>query len=192
MAVVATDRAYAQRLEGLERANESRARRAAFKRALYDGSARIEDAIREPEWFLCSVRVCDLLEMAPRVGADRVSRVLRRAQVWPLRLAGRLTVAQRERIVMELDRTRADCRPSAGRLPAGPFREWLTGFLVREQCSAGELAERAGVDSSTLRKVQGGRTSTVLLATVDRVLTVSGVHLSELYPHERSLVQWPT
>lgn len=46
--------------------------------------------------------MCELLGYAPRIGPVRVNRILRRADVWPLREVGRLTVGQRERIVAEI------------------------------------------------------------------------------------------
>jgi hypothetical protein len=65
---------------------------------------RIEDVVREPEWFVSTARISDVLSWAPRIGQTRVNTVLRRADVWPLRDAGRLTVGQRDRILHELRR----------------------------------------------------------------------------------------
>lgn len=91
-----------QRHQALERANDIRIRRAQLKRDVRDRSARIEDVLREPEWFMFSVPVCELVSWAPRIGRVRVNRVLRRAEIWPLREVGMLTLRQRERLILEL------------------------------------------------------------------------------------------
>lgn len=96
MAVMTADE---QRFAALEVANPIRMHRAEFKRALKAKERWIEDAIREPEWFIQSMPVFQLLACAPRLGPEKVNRILRRADVWPLRETGLLTVGQRDRLI---------------------------------------------------------------------------------------------
>jgi hypothetical protein len=93
-----------QRAEALDNANATRVLRKRLRQDLCSGERRIEDVVREPEWFVSTARISDVLSWAPRIGCARVNTVLRRADVWPLRDAGRLTVNQRDRILEELGR----------------------------------------------------------------------------------------
>lgn len=91
-----------QRMAALDRANDIRMRRRALKRDLHDRTCRIEDVLREPEWFVFTAPIFEVLGWAPRTGTWRINKVLRRADVWPLRETGRLTSAQRTRVLAEL------------------------------------------------------------------------------------------
>lgn len=91
-----------QVFEALDRANQVRQRRKQLKAALHAGTVRFEDVIREPEWFLFSMPAYELVGLVPRFGVARVNRVLRRAEIWPLRETGILTVRQRARLFAEV------------------------------------------------------------------------------------------
>lgn len=93
-----------QRFEALQAANDIRSRRAVLKRAVRGRTVLVADVLREPEWFLFTLPVHELLEWAPRFGRTKCNRVLRRADVWPLKELGRLTPRQRERLTVELGR----------------------------------------------------------------------------------------
>lgn len=93
-----------QRFRALDGANDIRVRRHRLKDELRDGTRGVESVLREPEWWLFSLPVHELLGWLPGVGPTRVNRVLRRAEVWPLREVGRLTLRQRLRLLLELER----------------------------------------------------------------------------------------
>ena len=93
-----------QQQRALNEANMVRSLRRELKADLRSGAVTLEGVLADPPWWLASIPVHVLLGYAPKLGVWGVERVLRRVEVWPLREVGRLTVRQRQRIVVELGR----------------------------------------------------------------------------------------
>ena len=94
----------ATRLAHLEIANDVRVGRRRFKQAIRSGELQVADVLRNPEgWPVGTLPVYELLMMAPYWGLVKVSKLLRRTEVWPLRPAGRLTQNQRNRLIRGLE-----------------------------------------------------------------------------------------
>lgn len=91
-----------QRQDALERGNAVRLERTRIKRLVKAGDIPISVLITDPSWSLQSLRIFELLDWAPRIGSVKVSQILRRADVWPLKEVGSLTPRQRQRILREL------------------------------------------------------------------------------------------
>lgn len=91
-----------QRQDALERGNAIRMERSRIRQLVKAGEISIDALIMEPSWSLWSMRIFELLDWAPCVGSVKVNKILRRADVWPLKECGSLTIHQRQRILREL------------------------------------------------------------------------------------------
>lgn len=86
--------------------------------------------------------------------------------------------------------TRPDCKPDNGKpphregerlaLPAGPLVDWVRENVPHEGQTA--IAQKLGVDETTIRRLREGRQRTVHIDVVDRLCVRAGLHLSDLYP----------
>ena len=97
-AMVTTD----QRLNALKNANRARISRAGVRADLASGERKLEDVLGAPDECLQTMPIWQLLSWGRKVGLGRVNRVLRRADVWPLRQVGHLTARQRADLILEL------------------------------------------------------------------------------------------
>lgn len=100
------DRARAQRLSALERANDIRIRRAALKRDIKTGRVDPVDIIAEPPSWARGLQVYELLSQIPRWGRVKVNRRLAAANVPPGRTLGQMTVSQRIAVIANLEARR--------------------------------------------------------------------------------------
>lgn len=92
-----------QRARALHHANNSRLGRVEFKARIHAGDIQIADVLADLPACLSSMPVYRLLLIVPKIGRVRASRVLRRADVWPLKPVGELTARQCGRLVRELE-----------------------------------------------------------------------------------------
>lgn len=103
-----TERALSQRFAALGNANQVRSLRKELKADLSSGARDLADVIGEPEWWLFSLQVHELLSWGRRMGRWHVSQALKQADVWPLRLVGDLSVRQRQNLAAHLHRGLVD------------------------------------------------------------------------------------
>lgn len=68
----------------------------------------------------------------------------------------------------------------AGQLPAEPLREWLEGLPEPRRK---EVADRAGVDMTTVRRIIKRKQLVVGLDTADALFTAAGQPLACFYPY---------
>lgn len=64
---------------------------------------------------------------------------------------------------------------------AGPLQDWIRARRG-EGLEWSQLAEWAGCDEKTLRRIVGSGTMTVSVAIADRLLVSAGWHLDDVYP----------
>jgi hypothetical protein len=93
------DRSLRQRLAALERANEIRSRRAAWKRDVKAGRCRVGVVLAVTPWWMESMRVLDVLLSVPGVGHVKATRWLKLAGVSSRRSVGGLSLRQRAELV---------------------------------------------------------------------------------------------
>jgi hypothetical protein len=98
----------AQLASATRRAVEVKQRRAAFKRELKDGSARLSTVLRDgiPDW-LGTMTAEKLLFCTPRVGVHAAVSLLDEAQLGPTQRARLITVRQRLLLADELEKIEA-------------------------------------------------------------------------------------
>lgn len=97
--IVAPDRSYDQRIEGLRRANAVRTWRAETKRDL---KQRTQSPIRllvDPPAQAQTMKVIDLLIAIPKVGRVKANKMLSRARVSPSKTLGGLSDRQRQELL---------------------------------------------------------------------------------------------
>lgn len=95
----------AQSMQALGRATEVKQRRAALKRELKAGDARLSEILREeiPDW-LWTLPAERLLCLAPRVGAHACVSLLAEANLGPTQEARQITTRQRLLLADELEK----------------------------------------------------------------------------------------
>lgn len=98
MVVNAPARTLEQRLSALERANEIRVTRAAWKRDVKAGRASVRELVQDPPWA-ASMKVHDALMVMPKLGRVKVGRMLARQSISPSKTIGGMTGRQRLAIV---------------------------------------------------------------------------------------------
>jgi hypothetical protein len=94
-----------QLVEATKRANEVKQRRAAFKRELKSGDAKLSEILRDelPAW-LATLTAERLLQCVPRVGVHAVVSLLDEAQLGPMQEARHITERQRLLLADELEK----------------------------------------------------------------------------------------
>jgi hypothetical protein len=92
-------RSLDQRMEALRRANEIRVRRAQLKKDLKDGSARIEQILRDPPEYVETAKVIDILMAVPKFGRVKAARFLNQCRISQSKTVGGLSERQRAELV---------------------------------------------------------------------------------------------
>jgi hypothetical protein len=146
-AITAPDRSLAQRMDALERANEIRRKRAAFKRDLKAGRASLPEALMDPPDWLETAKVLDMLLACPKVGPVKVNRILASCRMSRSKTVGGITDRQRAELVSFIGRIRKG-RPGGGfpvgmdtqrtRALAGANKARLARSSMKAQIRAGE------------------------------------------------------
>src|SRR5262245_60861138 len=88
------DRSPSQRMDALRLANAIRTERAALKRDLKAGRARIEQVLDDPPEFLHTAKVSDIMLAVPRYGRVKVAKVLQRCRISPSKTVAGLSERQ--------------------------------------------------------------------------------------------------
>src|ERR1700741_5386684 len=97
--LAAPERSLVQRMEGLQRANTVRSRRAQLKRDLKAGRQPIAELLLEPPEYLETAKVFDLLLAVPKYGRVKVNRILTQCRISPSKTLGGLSQRQRAELV---------------------------------------------------------------------------------------------
>ncbi|HEY3070618.1 MAG TPA: integration host factor, actinobacterial type [Gaiellaceae bacterium] len=97
--VQAPVRSLDQRMDALRRANEIRVRRAQLKKDLKNGSARIEDILRNPPGYVETAKVFDMLMAVPKFGRVKAARFLNQCRISQSKTVGGLSDRQRTELV---------------------------------------------------------------------------------------------
>lgn len=98
----APERSLQQRLTALERANETRTKRANLKRDLRAGRISVAEVLLEPPEYMRLARVADALLAAPKYGRVKTDQVLFYCRISPTKTLGGLTPRQRTVLVSVL------------------------------------------------------------------------------------------
>lgn len=96
------ERTIAQRFEALQRANDTRSRRASLKRDIRAGRVQFADLLASPPDYLRSAYVMDVLLCVPKVGRVKARAAFARAGISPHRTVGGITDRQRAQLLAEL------------------------------------------------------------------------------------------
>jgi guanylate kinase len=91
-----------QRLDALKIANTVRQQRAELKQSLRRGEMSIVELLVTPPEFLLTARLSQILLAAPGYGQVRVSRLLKRCRISPLKTIGTLSERQRHELTQAL------------------------------------------------------------------------------------------
>jgi hypothetical protein len=91
-------------MDALQRANEIRTRRAAFKKDLKAGRQDVIGAILDPAEWMQTMHLFDLLISVPKYGRVKVNRILTQCRISPSKTIGGLSERQRGEIVAFLRR----------------------------------------------------------------------------------------
>lgn len=91
-----------QRLDALKIANTVRQERAELKQSLRKGEVSIVELLVTPPEFLLTARLSQILLAAPGYGQVRVSRLLKRCRISPLKTIGTLSERQRQELTQAL------------------------------------------------------------------------------------------
>lgn len=91
-----------QRLDALKIANTVRQQRAELKQSLRRGEVSIVELLVTPPEFLLTARLSQILLAAPGYGQVRVSRLLKRCRISPLKTIGTLSERQRHELTQAL------------------------------------------------------------------------------------------
>lgn len=105
-AILAPDRSLAQRREALQRANEIRTKRSAFKRDLKTGRASLPLTLMDPPEWLETAKVADVLLACPKLGRVKVNKILASCRMAPSKTVGGISAPQRAELVTLLGRVR--------------------------------------------------------------------------------------
>ena len=97
--VQAPVRSLDQRMDALRRANEIRVRRAQLKKDLKNGSARIEEILRNPPGYVETAKVFDMLMAVPKFGRVKAARFLNQCRISQSKTVGGLSERQRAELV---------------------------------------------------------------------------------------------
>jgi hypothetical protein len=92
-------RSLDQRMEALKRANDIRVRRAQLKKDLKNGSASIDDVLREPPDYVSTAKVFDILMAVPKFGRVKAARFLNQCRISQSKTVGGLSERQRAELI---------------------------------------------------------------------------------------------
>lgn len=105
MSPTAPARSAEQRIAALKHANEVRSARSRLKHAIRNGDRALAVLlIREPTPGVASMRVTDLLGAIRGVGPTRITLLMRRCAISPVKTLGGLSHRQRHALCAELER----------------------------------------------------------------------------------------
>lgn len=93
-----------QRLQALQQANRIRRLRALDKQNIRSRRLDARGVLLDPPSYWQGARVAELLLCVPAVGHTKIQRMLSRQQISPAKTLGGMTLAQRRRLAVELDR----------------------------------------------------------------------------------------
>jgi hypothetical protein len=102
----APERSLTQRMDALEKANETRSKRARLKRDLKGGRVSISPLLLDPPDWLATAKVADILMSIPKLGRVKVNKKLSECRVSPSKTIGGLSERQRTELVSLLQRGR--------------------------------------------------------------------------------------
>jgi hypothetical protein len=108
----APERSLAQRMEALERANDTRSRRAQLKRDVKAGRQPVREVLLDPPEYIETMKVWDLLLVMPKWGRVKVNKVLSQCRISPSKTVGGLSERQRRELVMMMHRHQPYRRPA--------------------------------------------------------------------------------
>jgi hypothetical protein len=143
-AITAPDRSIAQRMDALERANEIRSKRAAFKRDLKAGRDSLPDALMNPPDWLRTAKVLDVLLACPKLGPVKVNKVLATCRMSRTKTVGGITDRQRSELVSFIGRIR-EGRPSGGGLIIGMDSQRTRALAGANEARLGRSAVKAQI-----------------------------------------------
>jgi hypothetical protein len=92
-------RSLQQRLCALEKANDTRTRRARLKRDLKAGREQITTILLHPPAYVETAKAFDLLLAVPKVGRVKANKWLSRSRISPSKTVGGLSDRQRRELV---------------------------------------------------------------------------------------------
>jgi hypothetical protein len=101
---MARQRSLDQRMDGLERANEIRIKRAQLKRDLKGGRVSIHSLLLNRPEYVETAKVFDMLLAVPKSGRVKVNTVLAHGWIAPSKTIGGLSERQRSELVSLLNR----------------------------------------------------------------------------------------
>lgn len=113
MTTTTPERSLDQRMTALGHANEVRTYRALYKHLLRSGEIdifQIVDAIRYPPDEMASMKVRDLLLAIPKLGPAKTQRLLRLADVSPVKTLGGISDRQRRELAAYVTVVHPDLR----------------------------------------------------------------------------------
>lgn len=96
------ERDLAQRLDALARANRVRSWRAEMKRDVKGGRRTITGLLGAPPEKLETMKVLDLILLAPKVGRVKAMKMLNAARIAPSKTVGGLSERQRRELLVLL------------------------------------------------------------------------------------------
>lgn len=94
------ERTHSQRMQALDRANETRCRRAQFKIDVKAGDESVRGLLAEPPWWAESMKAFDLLLAMPGVGRVKLLKWMRQADTSPSKTLQGLTGRQRTALLL--------------------------------------------------------------------------------------------
>lgn len=101
-----------RRLDALRVANTVRQQRAEIKRALRSGEVSIGELMVAPPDFLLTAQLSEILLAVPGYGQVRVSRLLKRCRISPVKAIGTLSERQRRELAQGLSAGRNGAQPA--------------------------------------------------------------------------------
>jgi hypothetical protein len=105
MTIITPERSVDQRMRALELANEVRSRRAELKREMKDGLVACWDVLPEPQDYLLTMKVFDLLLAQPKFGRVKVNKLLTQCKISSSKTVGGLSPRQRGELLALIGRT---------------------------------------------------------------------------------------
>lgn len=99
MTIEAPSRTLQQRLAALERANDTRSRRAQLKRDIKAGRQEATALLANPPAWILTMKVWDLLLAVPKYGRVKVNKKLSVVRISPSKTLGGMSERQRGELV---------------------------------------------------------------------------------------------
>lgn len=97
-------RSLPQRMEALQKANDTRSKRSQLKKELKSGDKDIVEVLQDPPDYLVTAKVVDLLLVVPKFGRVKATRVLTKCRISTAKTVGGLSARQRAELVEELEK----------------------------------------------------------------------------------------